>query len=122
MICKFPAIFADEALGDAFCQGLFSDTTKQAACLAFSSATKPKQFSLNNEDTAAEVEEAAQQTISSTHEVAVVAATTQEEKDEGQTECKRAVDSVTRKFAPGQNILSERMKLFTQAETKPMVE
>ena len=63
--CNFPATFDDEALRDAFCQVLLSDTTKQVVCRAFASATQQsKQFSLNDAVTAAEVGEAAQQTSS----------------------------------------------------------
>lgn len=73
--CNFPVTFADEALRDAFCHGLLSDTTKQAVCRAFASATqKSRQFALDDAVTAAEVEEAAQQTSSSNHGVTVVAA------------------------------------------------
>ena len=73
--CNFPATFADEALRDAFCQGLLSDKSEQTVCRKSALATpKSKQFSLNDAVTTAEVEEAARQTSSSTHEVAAVAA------------------------------------------------
>ena len=63
--CNFPGTIADEALRDAFCQGLLSETTKQAVYRAFASATqKSKQFSSNDAVTTAEVEEAAQQSDS----------------------------------------------------------
>ena len=64
-----------EAFRDAFCQDLFLETTKQAVYRAFASVTqKTKQCFLNNADRAAEVE-AAQQTSSSFHELAVAAST-----------------------------------------------
>ena len=42
----------------------------------------------------------------------------QKEKDAGQTEYKRAVNFVTRNFAAGKNVLSDRIKLYL-LEQKP---
>ena len=58
--CNFPPTFADEALRDAFCQGLASEGLKRAVCRAFATATANKaEFSLQNAVSAAEVEESA---------------------------------------------------------------
>jgi hypothetical protein len=61
--CNFPTAFSDEALRDAFCQGLLSEATKRAVCRAFATASqRNKQFSLDDAVSAGEIEEAALQT------------------------------------------------------------
>ena len=57
--CNFPNAFSDEALRDAFCQGLQTDTTKRAVCRGFAAANqKGLAFSMDDAVSAAELEEA----------------------------------------------------------------
>ena len=73
--CNFPTAFADEALRDAFCQGLASDGLKRAVCRAFATATANNTaFTLALAVTAAEVEESALQSASQTESPVSVAA------------------------------------------------
>ncbi len=56
--CDFPQSYSDEAIRDAFAQGLLSETTRQSVCRAFSNATSSGlKFSLSDAITAAEIEE-----------------------------------------------------------------
>ena len=72
--CNFPNAFSDKALRDASCQGLQTDTTKRAVCRGFAAANQKAQaFSLDDAASAAEVEEAAQQSSGPVEVFAVAA-------------------------------------------------
>lgn len=79
--CNFPGAFADEAVRDAFCQGLKSDQTKKGVYRAFAINQKAqKKFSLADAISSAEVEESASRTMNlvshtvDEHQVPVTAA------------------------------------------------
>lgn len=67
--CDFPASFADEAMRDAFCLGLYDQSLKQSVCREFSSFQRlGKPFTLNDAMATAEVEVSAKMTVSSTEQ------------------------------------------------------
>ena len=58
--CTFPDKFADEALRDAFCQGISSDNVRKAVCRDFATFQRlDKHFCLNDAIAAAEIESSA---------------------------------------------------------------
>ena len=85
--CNFPTAFADEALRDAFCQGLASDGLKRAVCRAFATATANNvAFTLTNAVSAAEVEESALQSSSQAEtSISVAAQKANSRKNRGNT-------------------------------------
>ena len=85
--CNFPTAFADEALRDAFCQGLASDGLKRAVCRAFATATANNvAFTLTNAVSAAEVEESALQSSSQAEtSISVAAQKVNSRKNRGNT-------------------------------------
>jgi len=64
--CKFPSSFTNEALRDAFCQGLESDSNRKAVCQSFALFNKSnKTFSLEDAVAAVQIEESARSAIGS---------------------------------------------------------
>jgi len=64
--CSFPPSFTNEALRDAFCQGLESDSNRKAVCHAFALFNKSNNtFSLEDAVAAVQVEESANSAMGS---------------------------------------------------------